>query len=239
MSEQHQVTDFDKLPPIPVGEYDRIVPLSQPGYDYLFLMAQSLLQTRLPQTDAHLLIVGVGSGKELVTFGEANSNWTLQGVDPSKAMLELARQKIEEHGLTDRVNLFQGFTYELPPAAMYDAASCVLVCQFLPDNGAKLALFQSIAQRLKPGACFILGDLFGEKATDDFKLLLAAWKQYHLLVGFDAEWIKNTLEGVLLDKMLHLVSEQRFIELLEEAGFEKVVRFYTGLLLGGWIAFKK
>lgn len=38
---------------------------------------------------------------------------------------------------------------------------------------------------------------------------------------------------------LYLVSETRLVSLLESAGFERVERFFTSLLVGGWIAQKK
>ncbi len=233
-----ELTDFDKRPAIPVGQYDGLIPIIQPGYELMFQIVLALLQTALPQDGAKLLVVGVGTGKELLTFGEANPNWQLLGVDPSNDMLEIARQKLTAPSLAERVSLHQGFVHELPQVAEYDAATCILVHHFLADDGAKQALLDSIAVRLKPGGCFILVDLYADKSSADFELLLTALIKHYQNVNIPAAGIQNFRETTL-PKLMKLVPAARLEQLMQQAGFEKSVQFFSAFLTGGWVAFKK
>ena len=146
-----QTIDFDSNPPVATSEYDQLAQMALPGYDAMHTMALSFLRSHLPEK-ADLLIVGAGSGMELVKFGKGNPQWQMLGVDPSSNMLAIAQQKIAQHGLSERVKLFQGYTHSLHATPVYDAATCILVMHFVPDDGSKLALLQSIAQRLKSSA---------------------------------------------------------------------------------------
>ena len=46
-----------------------------------------------------ILIVGAGTGAEILELGKTNPGWRFVGVDPAKAMLDLAKEKIETVGL--------------------------------------------------------------------------------------------------------------------------------------------
>lgn len=236
MKEQKISLDFDTNPPVPTSEYDEMARMSIPGYEALHTMALSFLRSKLPEK-ANLMIVGAGSGMELVTFGKANSKWELLGVDPSSNMLTIAQQKIEQQKLSNTVKLFQGYTHEIPETTLYDAATCILVMHFLPDDGSKLALLKSISQRLKSSATLILVDLFGEKGTETFEQLVQVWKLYSEEMGMSLQMIekreKARQEGV------YPIPEPRVLELLQQADFGKIMRFYTGLLFGGWVATKR
>ena len=235
MKEQKLTLDFDTNPPVPTSEYDEMAQMSIPGYEALHTMALSFLRSKLPEK-ANLLIVGAGSGMELVTFGKANSHWELLGVDPSSNMLGLAQQKIDKNDLTEQIKLFQGYTHELPETPLYDAATCILVMHFLPDDGSKLALLQSISQRLKSSATLILVDLFGEKGTANFEQFTQVWKLYSEEMGMSAQMIEKREKA--RQEGIYPIPEPRVLELLEQADFGKIIKFYTGLLFGGWIATK-
>jgi tRNA (cmo5U34)-methyltransferase len=173
---------------------------------------------------------------ELVTFAKSNSKWQMLGVEPSTSMLAIAQQKIEQHGLSDRVKLHHGYTHELPATPLYDGATCILVMHFLPDDGSKLVLLQSIAQRLKSEAYFILADIFGDKGTETFEQFSSVWKIHGQEMGMNPEKMAEMLETAR--KGIHSIPEQRVFELLQSAGFGNIVRFYTAFWYGGWIATK-
>ncbi len=233
---EHKITlDFDTNPPVATSEYDNMARMSIPGYDDLHTMVLSFLRSQLSEK-ANLLIVGAGSGMELVTFSKANSEWQLLGVDPSVNMLALAQQKIEQQGLSERVELFQGYTHDLPATFLHDAATCILVMHFIPDDGSKLALLQSISQRLKSSATFILVDMFGEKGTENYEQLACVWKLYGQEMGMSSEMIEKREKA--RQEGIYPIPEPRVLELLQQAGFGNIMRFYTGLCFGGWIATK-
>lgn len=229
-----QSIDFDANPPVATNEYDKMAQIALPGYEAMHIMALSCLRSHLPKT-ANLLIVGAGTGMELVKFG-SNPEWQMLGVDPSSNMLAIAQQKIQQHGLSEQVKLFQGYTHDLPDTVLYDAATCILVSHFLPDDGSKLALLQSIAQRLKSSAAFILVDVFGEKNTPEFERMASIVQVYWEEMGMPPQKCLELLETV--NKGVYPIPEPRIFELLKQAGFGNVIRFYTGLWVGGWLATK-
>ena len=236
MKEQKITLDFDNNPPVPTSKYDEMVQMSIPGYEALHTMALSFLRSKLPE-EANLLVVGAGSDMELVTFGKANSQWQLLGVDPSSNMLSLAQQKIDQNDLVERVKLFQGYTHELSETPLYDAATCILVMHFIPDDGSKLALLQSISQRLKSSATLILVDLFGEKGTETFEQLTQVWKLYSNEMGMSVQIIEKREKAI--QEGIYFIPEPRVLELLQQADFGNIIKFYTGLLFGGWVATKR
>lgn len=228
-----QNIDFDANPPVATNEYDNMAQMVLPGYQAMHTMALSCLRSHIQKT-ANLLIVGAGTGMELVQFS-GNCAWQMLGVDPSSNMLAIAQEKIQQHGLSERVKLFQGYTHNLPDTPLYDAATCILVMHFLPDDGSKLALLQSIAQRLKSAAALILVDVFGERNTPQFERMASFVQAYWQEMGMPAERTQELLEKV---NSIYPIPESRVVELLEQAGFGSVMIFYTGLWVGGWIVTK-
>lgn len=227
--------DFDSNPPVAVNEYDNMVQRAIPGYEVMHTMALSFLRSRLPKK-ANLLIIGAGTGAELVKFGNSNPEWQFLGLDPSSNMLAIAQDKIQHYGLTQQVQLFTGFTQDLPYTPVYHAATCILVMHFIPDDGSKLALLQSIAQRLESSAPLILVDVFGEKGTPEFEQMVAIMQVYWQEMGMNPQTSLKLLETAY--KGVYPIPESRVWELLQQAGFSNMMRFYTGLWVGGWIATK-
>jgi tRNA (cmo5U34)-methyltransferase len=227
--------DFDSNPPLTANEYDQMAQLVLPAYEAMHTMALSCLRSRIAE-QANLLIVGAGTGMELVKFGKANPQWQMLGVDPSEKMLAIAKDKIQQQGLSERVELFQGYTHDLPDTPLHDAATCILVMHFIPDDGSKSALLESIAQRLKSSAAFILVDVFGDKGSREFEQIISALKIYWEQMGIPKERTEDLLQPVY--KGLYPLPESRVWELLQQAGFGNIIRFYTGLWVGGWIAIK-
>jgi tRNA (cmo5U34)-methyltransferase len=215
-------------------KYDRKIRISIPGYDALHSMAYAFLGLDLGQ-QAKILIVGSGTGMEIVNLSQLYPEWQLTGVEPSSDMMAIANQKLAENKLGDRVKLHLGVTDELPESELYDAATLMLVMHFLPDDGSKLGLLQSIAKRLKPGAKFVLADLHGDKDSQQFQHFSSAWKLYEFNSGIASkpeieENFKLRLSGV------SYIIESRIVELLQAAGFQEIERFYNAYLFGGWIA---
>jgi tRNA (cmo5U34)-methyltransferase len=229
--------NFDLNPSVSVSQYDASIRPYTAAYEQMFVMAYACLRSQV-KDDARLLIVGAGTGMEICTFGLLSPRWAMTGVDPSGAMLAIAKSKIDEKRLSNPITLFKGYTQELPETRDFDAATCILVMHFLPDDGSKLRLLESIGQRLKSGSPLVLVDGFGVKESNTFKRTMAAWKTFVKTQGVDQQQVEEAFSGQLL-KRLQYISEERIETLLGEAGFEKPSRFYTGFLYGGWMTTKK
>ncbi|MBF0169370.1 MAG: class I SAM-dependent methyltransferase [Alphaproteobacteria bacterium] len=215
--------------------YDETVRKVIPGYETLHAMAQFLLEGIL-KPDAHLLIVGCGTGEEIERLASHHPGWRFTGIDPSQAMLDQARERLESKNLLKRCELLCTKAESLDPALRFDAATCLLVMHFLPDDGAKAGLLSAIASHLKPEAPLLLADLHGASDTDRFARLLAAWTRWQLAHGVDPVEVEKGLKHVARD--VHFVPETRLFKLLHQAGFGSVEHFHQAFLFGGWLALK-
>ena len=218
------------------NQYDLDIRKAIPGYEALHAMTYSLLQNSLERS-ANLLIVGSGTGMELISYSQQNPSWLLTGVDPSSEMMEIARFELESRGLGDRVILHPGYVDTLPKTEPMDAATLLLVMHFLADDGSKLKLLENITQRLKPGAKFILADLHGDKSAPYFSQFVKVWQSFYFSQLDDRARVEAEAKfATAIDNSIYFVPETRIIELLQQAGFTKVSKFYNAFLFGGWIA---
>ncbi|VEP11754.1 conserved hypothetical protein [Hyella patelloides LEGE 07179] len=218
------------------SQYDLDIRKAIPGYQALHSMAQSLLQTSL-HTSARLLVVGSGTGMELINYCQQNPQWILTGVDPSSEMMAIAKQELINQGFLEQVALHLGYLDTLPKTEPMDAATLMLVMHFIPDDGSKLKLLKNIAHRLKPGAELILADLFGDISLPYFVKLMQSWKELYFSQLDETARIKaeeNFQNSI--NNSIYFVPEARIIELLQTAGFSKITKFYNAFLFGGWIA---
>jgi tRNA (cmo5U34)-methyltransferase len=229
--------NFDKTPPVGVEEYDSAIRSFCGAYEEIFKLSYCCLKASLSQR-ARLLVVGAGTGMEITEFAPLSPDWLFHGVDPSEKMLSLARKKISEKKIQNKISLIQGYVDDLPDKEDFDGATCILVMHFLKDDGAKLGLLKSINRRLKPGSTFILVDGCGKPGNRAFKDNLKAWKQYPVMHGSEMDYVEKSFSKTIL-KMVQFVPEARILELLNEAGFTNVFKFYAGFLYSGWSAYKK
>ncbi|WP_399497456.1 class I SAM-dependent methyltransferase [Streptomyces sp. P17] len=108
-----------------------------------------------PHPGATVLDVGCGTGA--LSLELAERGWTVQGVDPSAHMLDIARAD-RPHPRVD-YRRFDGRALDWLPDACVDAAVCCLVCCTDPDDGRLAALTAQIHRVLRPGAPYVLADL--------------------------------------------------------------------------------
>lgn len=233
MAESVPPGDFDAAPPMPVAEYAQTAARVNVGYDLTLTLTGCLLRA-LAAPRLELLVVGAGGGAEIARFLPPNPGWRLTGVDPSRDMLALAEAAVTELGLGDRVHLVRGTVDDLPTSARFDAATCLYVLHFLPDD-AKLDLLRGVAARLRPGAPLLIAS--GTR-PDDGGLrddLLGAWQQYGELMGMPAEQMAQTIARIMDQPM---TTEAEYRELFRAAGFRRVTRYVEvlGGLLPAWVA---
>jgi len=102
--------------PVPFGiewarQYDEAIRQTVAGYEAMHAMSVSVLATVLP-TRPRLLVVGAGTGEELVRLAARFPQATLTGVDPSSHMLDVARERLRKARLLDRVEFVPGLVEE-------------------------------------------------------------------------------------------------------------------------------
>ncbi|KPA14922.1 SAM-dependent methyltransferase [Candidatus Magnetomorum sp. HK-1] len=204
------------------------------GYNEMHDLSYYLLKDNLSE-NAKILVIGIGTGHEAVTYAEKQEGWYIVGVDPTPEMVKSSKNKIIQLGLADKIEVVEGRVENLKENN-FDAATSILVMQFLKDNGDKENYLHNISAKLKKGAKIIVIDLEGEKGSKKFNLLLSAWKRHQYSSRDDIEQIDKDFEHV--DADLQFIPEERVVDLLKLTGFINICKFYQSYLFGGYIAEK-
>ena len=197
-----------------------------PGLADLHRMAMLLLAEQAAAA-AHMLIVGAGGGMEIGAMAEARPEWRFTGVDPSPAMLDLARQTVML--ASDRVTLLDG-TVDQAPAGPFDGATCLLTLHHIAAS-ERLRTLREIRRRLKPGASLVIA---GHSAPGpDPAQWMARSAAFSARTEIDRESARAT--GRLRVEHMQLPSPAEQEEQLRQAGFRDVAMFYAAFSFRGWV----
>ena len=225
--------NYDTDAPFAVTRY-RHMQKAFPGADALYGLARASLEAAL-SSQARILIVGVGGGREIESFTAIPHPLQFVGVDPSADMLSIADRYTQHAKAEDRVTLVQGTVTDLPgDTTPFDAATSLLVMHFLPDDdtdAGKRAVLSAIRARLSPGSLFLLADISVDhpSAFDRFE---PVFLQHARNQGLSDDEMKAGPEMI---RKLPVVSEPRTRELLSETGFAPPQRIFQTLWYKGWI----
>lgn len=213
--------------------YETNTRISIPTYDAFFEMVQSYYRAQLGDKTASLLVIGAGGGHELSAWGPSNPKWTFTGVDPSKEMLKIAKNKTVELSLENRVIIIQGTIDDLPlSVSEFDAASCILVLHFIDDDQEKLKLLKTIKDHLKSRAPFVLVTAYGDRNDSELQDRINVWKSFWLDSGYEPSTVDEMGRNIM---KISFIPENQIEQLLGEAGFTNITRFYSTGLFAGWI----
>lgn len=214
--------------------YEQSTRISVPAYDTLFAVTQAYFRAQLGEQEVSLLVVGAGGGNELSAWGPTNPNWTFTGLDPAEEMLQIAQHKATQLGVEDRVQLLQGTIDNLPTnMPKFDAASCILVLHFIKDRQEKLNLLKSIHAQLKPEKPFVLACAYGDRESEELQDRINIWQSFFLEAGYKKEKVES-MGKIIMN--ISFISAQEIEQLLQEAGFKHISRFFSSGLFAGWMS---
>lgn len=209
-----------------IASYADETPRKVPGLADLHRMTMLLLAEQASGT-AEILVVGAGGGIETGALAAAQPGWRFSGVDPSPAMLDLARQTLSP--FADRVDLLEG-TVDRAPAGPFDAATCLLTLHHI-ERSERLHTLREIRRRLKPGAPIVVaGHSAPGPAPERWMRRSVAFAQRSAL-----DWAKAANVATAMSDRLHLLSPAEEEEELLEAGFVDVEMFYAAFSFRGWV----
>ena len=229
--------------------YEQIVTRLIPGYTSLARLGVALLAAspRGSAPGASVLVAGCGSGAELLEARSQRPDWQLTGLDPSAAMLDLARRRLAgQSGI-----VWQQSTVEsLEAQASFDGALAVLVLQALSDDGRKLAFLTALARSLRPGGQVVLVDVMQPERSPIQEQLRQARLGFQRASGFaaasGAENSENPQDGAAdpvgteatvaaLTTGLHPIGLARLTALVEAAGFGDPAPVFQALDVEGFL----
>lgn len=206
------------------------------GYDACHELAACLLSAQLGAGPRRVLVAGAGgTGQEIISTAMLQPDWQFVAVDPAQTMLEAALQRIAQAGLAGRVQPFVGTLEALPEGPPFDAATLMGVLHHLPLQQAKHDILRAVADRLAPGAPFILA--CNRCAYESEPLFLAAWAQRWRMAGASAAEIDAKL-GKIREGAVPPASEAEVESMLAATGFCQPKRFFSSLFWSAWIAFR-
>lgn len=140
------------------AHYDTQAAVALAGTQAMYELGVSALTSQLDaQRAASLLFVGLGTGAELVPYNRFDvPGWRFTGVDPSEAMLAVARERLAAEGLLARTHLHVGELRSLPAGPRFDGAQMLGVLHHVPE-AERVELLREVTRRLEPGAPLVVG----------------------------------------------------------------------------------
>ena len=192
--ENQQELDNTQYQPGSIRHYELIFGedfVSPGGLD----MAREMIARLRLEPGARVLDVGCGLGGSAFVMAR-EFELQVDGIDLSKNMLEIAKRKLEAHGLAERVNLEWGDCLELDCDNRYDAIYSRDVFLHIHD---KKRLFSVLHAALCPGGQLLFTDYCcgPEPWSDDFT-------------------------GYVGDRGYDLHTPEEYRALIEDAGFTQV-----------------
>jgi len=199
-----------------------------PMRDALHLFIRMVL-SELP-ADARILCIGAGTGPEMIDLAGAFPEWRFTAVEPAAAMLDICRQRAEEHGFASRCTFHEGYLDTLPDPDPFDAATCLLVSQFFMQPEDRGRFFRQIAERLRPGGYLVSADLASDMSSSAYKELFEVWARTLKYAGIPAVELEK------LGKDVAVLPQQEIKSIIASSGFDSPVLFFQGLLIHAWFS---
>jgi ubiquinone/menaquinone biosynthesis C-methylase UbiE len=158
--------------------------------------------------DARILDTACGAGVGLIRLAQAYPSATIVGADGDAFSLELAAERISQHGLQDRVSLVRTPLEDLDLTADFDLVVNNISMHECRDMDQ---VTRNIKRALKPGGRFVISD-FPFPDSDD-GLRTVPGRVMSGIQFFEAQ----------IDDQLQPVST--YLELLDRRGFSEIGSF--------------
>jgi len=233
MQQEELIANFDRQAASYDNQWKKLAPLN----DALHLLMRAVF-SGLPR-EAHVLCVGAGTGAELVYLANEFPQWRFTAVEPSSAMLDACRSRAEERGFASRCVFHQGYLDSLPvsnDSNKFDAATCLLVSQFLLDREARAGFFRAIAARLKTGGILVSSDLASDVHSKTYERLLEVWWQMMKSADVPPDGIERLRAAYRRD--VGVLPADDVATIITSGGFENPVLFFQAVLIHAWYSRK-
>lgn len=184
--------------------------------------------------NSEILCVGAGTGAELIALAQSNPGWRFTALDSSEAMLDVCREKLDKEGLLSRCDFHLGYIDSLPGNRIYNAATAILVSQFLTNKADRVAFFEKIRRHLKSGGYLINADLARPVEDHQYRKLMESWIKMHRYNGLSAE--QATASTSLWDKFVSVIESGKIEAILIAGGFKNPMLIFQVVFIHAWVS---
>ncbi|UUS56445.1 MULTISPECIES: class I SAM-dependent methyltransferase [unclassified Acinetobacter] len=220
--------DFNS--PQVVESYDAHIRKLIPGYELVHQQIQAVLNCYVAE-DAHVLIIGCGTGYELGYLMALNPTWSFTVTELSENMLNQTRQSVEAAGQLHRVKFVLGSHTTFEQASCFDAALSILVTHFIALSEKNEFLTKAF-ELLKPQGIFLSFDLMQTHSNFEQRVL----PEFCQMQGLSAAQATKMMQR--LEDDFELISQQYYQSLLREIGFDQIHCFSQIFSYAAYCAFK-
>lgn len=203
-----------------------------PVNDLLHFLCKIILKDLQP--DAHILCVGAGTGAELIALAKEFPEWKFTALDTSPEMIEVCQKNAEENGISARCKFHIGTVDSLLIKEKFDAATSILVSQFLTEKEDRMKFFREIHKRLNRGAYLINADLTSPDKQISYDKLSEVWTKMLMFAGMSREKAESATSQ--WGKLVAVSKQEEIEEIILASGFENPTLFYQSLFIKAWFA---
>jgi tRNA (cmo5U34)-methyltransferase len=215
------------------ANFERLANAAIPGREGLYRLCRASF-LKLPD-DARILVVGCGTGEDLIPLARALPRASFVGIEPAEPMLDLCDRRVLAEGLKGRVTLHPITLEELKGDERFHGATSILVSQHIESDAKAGEFFVKLASLLEPGGRLYTADLH-IGAGQDRDLMLALWREQALMSGIESSIVKGMMTRFRAD--IGPRDEATLRGFLEAAGFVDIIKPFSSLIYGSWSARK-
>ncbi len=184
---------------------------------------------------SHVLSVGAGTGKEIISLSQIFPHWTFVALEPSASMLQVCREQLQAKGLADRCDFVQGYIQDLPQQPTFDAVLSILVGHFV-NRDERLNFFKTMSSRLRSGGYLVNAEISFDLDSLEFPSMLKNWESIQALMGATPASLAALPKQ--LREVLTVLPPSETERLFRQSGISCPIRFFQSFMVCGWFGIK-
>jgi tRNA (cmo5U34)-methyltransferase len=226
-----EVSMADNKTSSPAMMYDSQISSVIPNYDLFREETLGLVKAVHP-SPASWLDTGCGTGTMVFEARKVFPNTTFTLADPSKAMLDIASEKLKSKGIEFRMAGTQELDY---PDSSFNVITAVMAHHYLDEGMRKLAT-ANCYRMLRSGGIYITFENIRPLSANGLKVGLDRWQCFQASRGRSVDEIGKHLSR--FDVEYYPITVDQHLDLLRTTGFITAEILYAGYMQAGFYAIK-